>query len=167
MKIVNDYTVIDTETTGLCPSSCKIIEISASRIRNGIITETYTSLVNPGCQLPYYISDLTGITDDMVCDKPCFNEIAEEVKTFIGNDVIVGHNVIFDMRFLNASFGSALPNHTIDTLTAARRLCPGLNSYKLEALCKQFNLSDKQLHRAESDVYLTFCLYEFLKLKLH
>lgn len=162
MNKINDYVVIDTETTGLSPKWCKITEVCATRVRNGKTVETFTTLINPGKQIPEYISDITGITDDMVYDKPRFYEIADKLKEFIGRDTIVGHNICFDIRFLNAEFGEEISNDTIDTRTLAKELYPNLESYRLESLCKQFGLCDKQHHRAESDVNLTYKLYEYL-----
>ena len=162
MEKLKDYVVIDTETTGLSPKRCKVIEVCASRVRNNQIVETFTTLLNPGCQLPYFIPQITGITDKMLVGKPKFYEIADTLKEFIGRDIIVGHNIIFDIKFLNAELNEELSNETVDTMWIARKLCPGLKCYKLESLCKLFSLIDKQLHRAESDVYITYRLYEHL-----
>lgn len=163
MEKLKDYVVIDTETTGFSPSNCRIIEVCASRVRDGKIVETFTTLVNPECNIPDFIPDITGITDDMVCDKPCFRQIARELKEFIGTDVIVGHNIAFDIAFLNAEFGEVITNDTADTLRITKACFPNLDCYKLEALVRRFNLADKQFHRAESDVYLTYKLYEFMQ----
>ena len=163
MARINDYVVLDTETTGLSPVSCKIIEVCASRVRNGQIVDTFTTLINPGSPIPYYIPEITGITDDIVWDKPYFHQIADKLKEFIGCDVIVGHNIPFDIKFLNAAFGEELSNEVIDTLTLAKAVKPGLDSYRLEALCKEFGIADKQLHRAEADVFMTYKLFDILQ----
>lgn len=162
MNKINEYVVIDTETTGFSPKWCKIIEVCASKVKDGKIVETFTTLINPDIQISEFISDITGITDDMVYDKPKFYEIADQFKSFIGQNTIVGHNVCFDIRFLNAELGEELSNDTIDTRFLAKELCPDLESYRLESLCKQFGLCDKQHHRAESDVNLTYRLFEYL-----
>ena len=95
-----DYTVLDLEMTGLAPKRDKVIEIGAVRVRNGEIADTYGTLVRPGMSIPETVVQLTGITDEMVALGKEENVAMQELLQFIGDDILVGHNLIFDYSFL-------------------------------------------------------------------
>ena len=93
-----DYTVVDIETTGMAGDLAKIIEISAIRVRNHECAADFSMLVNPHQKLSYFIQNLTGITDEMLADAEDIDYVLSAFQDFLGSDVIVGHNVHFDMR---------------------------------------------------------------------
>ena len=98
-KIVDDYCIIDLETTGLSIEFCDIIEIGILKVRKGSIVDKFQTLVKPHDPIDEFIEELTGITNDMLNDAPSFDSIKKIVTSFIGDDLIVGHNVSFDIGF--------------------------------------------------------------------
>ena len=98
--MINDYTVIDLETTGLNPKLDKIIEIGGVKVREGSVVEEFNTFVNPGRKLSERIIELTGITDEEVENAPYIEEILPEFLAFIGEDILLGHNLIFDYSFV-------------------------------------------------------------------
>ena len=105
---LNNYTVVDIETTGMSWNFSKILEISALKVRNKEITEEFSELINPHEPIPYFIKNLTGITDEMVCDALELDEVLLKFKDFLREDIIVGHNVNFDVNFLYDNFLNVL-----------------------------------------------------------
>ena len=99
-----DYCVVDVETTGLSPRSCGIIEIGLVKVSGLKIVDTYSSFINPGKDIPYFITQLTGITNEDVYDAPFFEDIADEITEFIGDDILTAHNLSFDSSFLKKEF---------------------------------------------------------------
>lgn len=160
-KIPDSFTVIDLETTGLNPKTDKIIEIGAVRVRNGVITEQFAALVNPGRRLEERIIELTGICDKDLEAAPYIEEILPDLITFIGEDILVGHRVLFDFSFIKkAAVNMKIPfeKKGIDTLKLARRFLPELESKKLTFLCKYYDIPLKA-HRAVEDARATALLY--------
>ncbi len=161
-------TVIDLEMTGLNARTEKIIEIGAARIRDGKVEETYHKLLYPGRKLDEKTVQITGITDDMLMGCPTFAQIKEECLEFIGEDVLLGHNVIFDFSFLKKAVINESPKGTrferqgIDTLKIARRFLPGDQNKQLTALCEYYGI-EYHAHRALDDALATFRLYEILR----
>lgn len=155
----SDFTVVDVETTGLSPSNNKIIEIALVKIQDGKIADNFHSFINPGREIPYYITQFTGITNEDVYDAPFFEEIADEILSFIGNSILTGHNLSFDKSFLRKELlitnREDIPNKDICTLKIARRLYPELPSKSLGALCKYLGIRNKNSHRALSDAQAT------------
>lgn len=125
-----DYIVLDLETTGLSSDHDEIIEVSALKVHCGKIIDRYETLIHPFQEIPSFISDLTGITNDMVLNAPYFSDILSELIDFIGSLYIVGHNVNFDINFLYDSLmnaaGVPLMNDYIDTLRISRKLYPNM-----------------------------------------
>lgn len=164
---LKDYTIVDLETTGLSPAKNEIIEISALKIRDNKVVEKFTTLVKPDGEINSFISELTGITNDMVQTAPKINSVLPDFIDFVKNDCIIGHNIEFDLRFLrhnyNKYFTNSLDNKSLDTVKLARKFCPNLGSYKLENLAKQFNISTKGHHRALNDCEMTFQLYNAIR----
>lgn len=161
-KIVDDYCVLDTETTGLSAYWDKIIEIGILRVREGKIVDRYTQLVNPGHEIDEFITGLTGITNEMVAGMPSVGDVKDEVLDFIGDDLIVGHNTSFDIRFLHAGFGTGITNEYIDTLQFARKVFPDLEHHRLVDLAEHLHLTNNE-HRALADCITTQELYETIK----
>src|SRR5688500_12426867 len=140
--------MLDFETTGLSPDmGDRITEVAALRIVGGEITERYVSLVNCGVRIPSFITALTGITQDMVDSAPPCAQVVPELLDFIGGDMLAAHNASFDEKFLKAE-GARLrrgTGHTglVCSLKLARRLYPGLVSYKLGQLSSQLGIRFK------------------------
>ena len=161
----SDYVVFDIETTGLSPKHNKIIEIGAVRIVGGKIVDTYNQFVNPQVPIPYSITKLTSIKDSMVMDAPTIDTVLPEFLEYVGDSILVAHNAGFDTGFIREaarlqeiSFDSTV----MDTLTLSQVLVPELGKYTLDRLCKQFNVSLENHHRACDDAYATAEI--FLKL---
>lgn len=153
------FVAIDVETTGLKAASQRIIEVALVRFEGGVETDRFNQLVNPSRRIPEYISKLTGIRDDDVADAAPFADLADQVVEFLADDVLVGHNVGFDIGFLNAELGRVhvgkLINEAIDTLTLATRLVPGMRRPSLDRVARQVGLSPRKIHRAGVDAALT------------
>lgn len=161
-KIIGDYCVLDTETTGLTPGTNEIIEIGMLRVRNGKIVSRYSQLVQPTQRISSFITSLTGISNEMVAGMPSLDEIREDVFDFIGDDVILGHNILFDMKFMNAGFQTDLANEYMDTLQFARKVYPELSHHRLSDLSRYLRLTNNE-HRALADCVTTYELYETIK----
>lgn len=161
-KISDDYCVLDVETTGLSAKYDKIIEIGILKVKNDKVVDTYECLVNPGIELDNYITQLTGITNEMLSTAPKIEEIKDDVKKFIGNALIVGHNTFFDKNFIQTGFNEELENEYIDTLQFARKLYPELSHHSLDYLSNYLKLS-KNGHRVIVDCTTTKELFEHIK----
>ena len=154
------FCVLDLETTGGSAAECEITEIGAVRYERGELAGTFQTLVNPGTEIPPFITILTGITHAMVVEAPRIEEALPAFLEFIGDAVIVGHNVRFDLSFLNAAarrlgYGR-LPNRSVDTASLARRLVrPEVRNLKLASLAAHFRSPTKPNHRALEDAKAT------------
>lgn len=163
-----EYIVLDFETTGVCPSFARIIEVGMVRVQNNKIVATYKSLCDPGMHIPYFITELTGISNSMVADAPYPEDIMPEVKEFIADLPIVAHNASFDSKFLIAEMARInhdIANDFLCTLLLARRLIPNLTNYKLGTLKQHIKFKAKKnhkAHRALDDVLVTQSLIEYL-----
>ncbi|MBO5888899.1 MAG: 3'-5' exoribonuclease [Clostridia bacterium] len=160
------YSVVDIETTGTDTQFDKITEIAAVKIVNGVITESFQTLVNPEVSIPERIVELTGIDDELVKDSPTIDMVYPDFFKFVENTVFVAHNAEFDFRFLkNAgkNFGYLLKNQVLDTLYLSRKILPSLKNHKLNTVCDYFNITFNH-HRALSDALATAeMLLELLK----
>lgn len=164
---VDDYVILDLETTGFSPKDDKIIEIAAIRVRNNVIVDKYSVLINPGTHIPSKISKLTSINDSMVKDAPLINAALPGVLEFIGNDVVIAHNAHFDVNFLYdntlAVLGKPFTNDFIDTLYLARKALPELSHHRLFDLAAHYNINQDNAHRALNDCETTFYVYNKLR----
>ena len=153
------YVVFDLETTGFNPHHNQIIEIGATKIEAGRITDSYQTFVNPDGQVPERITELTGITDSMVADAPSLKDAVEEFLAFVGDAVLVAHNLSFDLGFiedkLNRLDKDEICNPALDTLNLSRALLSDMKSYKLKKLAKKFNVDLDNHHRADDDAQAT------------
>ncbi len=166
-EVLSDYTVVDIETTDRNPSNCEIIEVAAVRIRDGKIAGQYQSLVKPYGKVPALIQVLTGITDDMLTDAPTYNTVIRELSEFIGNDTVVGHNVVsFDSCVLYDYFmvalGKPFTNSLVDTLYFARKCSIHPENYKLTTIAAYLGIT-YDAHRALNDCIANHQVYERLK----
>ncbi len=160
-----DYVVFDLETTGLSPEADEMIEISGIRVREGKAVEEFSTLVNPGRPIPYAASRVNGITDRMVREAPDLRDALGRFLAFIGEDVLVGHNIhTFDMLFLYNGAARALkrtvPNDYVDTLYLAKSCLPGLYRYRLTDLAAHFGIDTQGAHRALKDCDMNRQCYE-------
>jgi len=159
--LICDFTALDIETTGLKPGRDRIIEIGAVKFRDGEEVDRFESLLNPGRKLEERIIQLTGITDQELKDAPDIAVILPKLLSFIGDDVLLGHRILFDYSFIKR----AAVNHYmefeksgIDTLKLARRFLPELESKRLSSLCEHFGIVYHP-HRAVSDAKAAADLY--------
>ena len=157
-QIKNNYCVIDIETTGLDNRTDAIIEVAAIKFDLEGISETYQSFVNPGRQIPPFISDLTGIFDKDVLLAPEFNIIIPELKEFIGDSILIGHNVGFDVGFLR-EFGFSFEGILFDTLDLSYVIHPTQLDYSLTGLSLFLELDISNSHRAMADCENTMNLF--------
>jgi DNA polymerase-3 subunit alpha (Gram-positive type) len=163
----DDYTVIDLEMTGLSAKKDKVIEIGAVRFRCGRPVEQYAVLVNPHMPIPKEVTELTGITDEEAAQGTGEDIALRELLDFVGTDIIVGQNIIFDYAFLKqwaVNKKCALALLACDTLKIARTLLPELESRSLESLCEYYRIERQNAHRAPDDAMETGLLFEKLKL---
>jgi len=153
------FCVLDVETTGLSPQYNNIIEVGIVRVKNLKIVEKYHSLINPGREIPAFITGFTGISNDDVYDAPFFDDIADDVIEFIGNDVVTGHNLPFDNSFLKREFKycgrEELKNPNLCTLRVAKRIFPLLKSKSLGAVSSFLKIKNSSYHRALGDAETT------------
>ena len=166
-QYVTDYVVFDLETTGISCYNDQVVEISAVKVSKGQVVEEFTSLVNPKCPIPYRASMVNGITDEMVKDAPAFDKVLADFLGFIGDHVLVGHNIhTFDMKFIYRDcekfWGKVPENNYVDTLSLARMCLAELGHYKLTDLSEYYGVSTKGAHRALKDCRMNQIIYERL-----
>ena len=162
---MREYVSLDLETTGLEPKKDRIIEIGAVKIRDGQIQETYATLVDPQTKIPERITELTGISSQMVEGKPFGQEAVKGLLDFCGELPLLGHNIMFDYSFVKHSavnMGMDFEKKGMDTLKLARNLLPDLESKSLQNLRQYYHLPQEEAHRALEDALTTFRLYERL-----
>lgn len=154
----DSYVVFDIETTGLNPKFCKIIEIGAVKIEGGEIVGEFSEFVNPEVPIPYKITELTSITDEMVMSAPTIEVILPKFLEFIGDASVVAHNAAFDTTFIK-KFADDMNLPTdysiLDTMTLAHVLCPELGKFTLDRICKHLGIKLEHHHRAVDDAGAT------------
>ena len=166
-KFIDDYVLVDIETTGLSPIYDDIIEIGAIKVQNNKMVDEFSQLIKINRILPQKITELTGITDSMLATGKIPKTVLGEFVNFVGNNVIIGHNVNFDLGFLcnkcKKYLNYNLNNDYIDTLYLARKLVPNSVNHKLGTLAKLFNISYEGAHRGLKDVEITYEVYNKLR----
>lgn len=155
--------------SGLSPIKDRIIEVAAIRVENGIISDRYTTLVNPNVQIREHIAAITGIHDEMLQEAPTIETVMPELLDFIGNDILLGHSVGFDFGFLMQScYDLGIEEvfskewYGIDTLAIARKYMDKHIEKNLDKLCGYYGIEEKEHHRALNDAEVTKRLYETL-----
>jgi len=152
------FTFIDVETTGLSPRTARVCEIAAVSARGGERVAELAELVDPGCPIPAVVTNVHGITDEMVRGKPGFGGVAPRLLSMLENSVVVAHNAGFDLGFIGMELervGLKLPKtHVMDTLLMARGGWK-FKSNRLGEIAKELNISSENWHRALSDVEMT------------
>ena len=162
------YVVIDIETTDMALSRGLITEVAAVLIENEEIVDTYSSLVHvPGAIISDFIESLTGITQQMVDTAPDVCDVLHQFKSFIGNEVLLGHNITtFDINMLydhcETYINDVLSNDFVDTLYLAKNILPRSKNYKLQSLAEELGIHRTGAHRALDDCLTTFELYKKL-----
>lgn len=167
LTFLDNFTIIDLETTGLDPTFDEIIEIGAIKIQNGIILNTFNSFVKPDEEIDEFITELTGITNEMLIDAPSISEILPDFINYVGDDIVVGHNVNFDINFVYdvylKLYDKYFSNPFVDTLRLSRNLLPELKHHRLKDLIEYFEISIERQHRSFDDCKATLECYN----KLH
>lgn len=176
LELPDDYTVIDIETNGLDTSYDDILEIGCIRFRNNSPCEQFHTFLCPAPwesddgSLRYvddFITRLTGITDDMVCNAPAFKDVADSLINFLGKDILVGHNINFDVNFIYDNMvRNSFPefkNNFVDTMRISKKVLPDLPHHRLKDLTNYFKI-DGSHHRAIDDCMLTNSVYQNLRL---
>lgn len=188
IALPSDYVVIDTETTGLDYDYCEVIEVSAVRYSGGAIVDKFTTLVKPELTETYYplrnggegewvaryvdefITDLTGITNEMLADAPDPVEVLPKFMDFVKDSVLIGHNVNFDINFLydaaERHCGLTLSNDFIDTMRIARKLLPDLKHHRLSDVAAACGVTVPDAHRAEADCLTTAACFAEMKARI-
>ena len=159
------YAIIDIETTGGSARIERITEIAIYLHDGNKITEEFVSLVNPERNIPYFITNLTGITNEMVDDAPHFYEIAKKIIELTEGRTFVAHNARFDYSFIRQeykSLGYNFKRNILDTVALSRKLLPGHKSYSLGNICNDLSISINGRHRAAGDALATVKLLEIL-----
>ncbi len=148
------YSFLDIETTGNHALRHHMTEIAILNYDGVAITDRFITLLRPALEVPYFISQLTGITREMVYDAPLFEEVAAKIDELTYGRILVAHNAHFDYTFLKQAFsaiGKAFQRRTLCTLRLSRKIIPGFPSYALNKLCRSLSISQYPAHRAESD----------------
>lgn len=157
------YAVIDIETTGGGIRWSRITEIAIYKHDGVQLLDSYSTLVNPGMPIPPFISQLTGITNEMVQDAPSFEEIAPYIERYTRGCIFVAHNVQFDYNFIRHEFariGQTYERDRLCTVRLSRHFIPGMASYSLGRLCEEIGIPINARHRAAGDAEATVKLLE-------
>jgi DNA polymerase-3 subunit epsilon/ATP-dependent DNA helicase DinG len=155
---MDSIVALDIETTGLDPDKDAILEIGAVRFNGNRIEAEFNELINPGRRIPPFITNLTGINDQMVLGAPPIKEVLPGLIHFVGNLPILGHNVRFDVSFLRKQ-GIFKKNELLDTYELASILCPTAGRYNLKSLAYFLGVPHLSAHRALSDAHATYAIY--------
>lgn len=165
---MEEYIVVDLETTGLDPyKGCEIIEIGITEIKENKIVKNYSRLIKPKSHIPYFITEITNISDDMVENEEYLETVLPRFRKYIGDRTIIAHNAKFDLKFLNFYLKeNNLP--IIENYICTLELLKQSKTYKgknkkLETACEYYNIENKNAHRADSDTLATANLFLILK----
>lgn len=164
--MINEYVVVDLEMTGLSAKTDQIIEIGAVKIKDNQIIAAFETMVDPKCRIPERVTELTGITNEMVCGAMDRDEAVAKLLDFIGDSVLVGQNIVFDYSFLKqwaVNHKRPLELNGCDTLKLARVVLPSEQPKRLDALCVYFGIERTRDHRAMDDAVETWQVFERLK----
>lgn len=161
--MMKDYVAFDLETTGLSPETDQIIEIGALKVKDGKVVERFMEFVKPDKKISPMITNITGITNEMVADARNTQEIMKDFVDFCGDYVLVGHNIMFDYKFCKIyanKYGYTFEKQGIDTLKIARKIHNDLESKSLGVLCDYYKIVNQAAHRAYHDALATAKLYQ-------
>jgi len=158
---LGSFVALDVETTGLHPARDRIVEVAVVRFDGGAVSERYESLVNPGRRLPKYVAELTKLHDADLAEAPPFADVVAQLLEMLGEHLIVGHNVAFDVSFVNAELQRIgmplLVNERLDTMGLVGRLMPQVRRPSLDAVAERLGVPGRQrnVHRAGIDALIT------------
>lgn len=156
---MQQYVVLDLETTGLSKHKHNITEIAAVKVNKNKIVDEFNTLVNPCQHIPQFITRLTGISNEMVAEAPKINKVMPHFLNFLQDDVIIAHNATFDHGFITENAArhanTSFVNQKVCTRKLATRLLPELPSKKLGCVCEHFNIENQSAHRAMGDTIAT------------
>ncbi len=159
------FSIIDIETTGLSPKREKITEIAIYVFDGVKVVDEFSTLIDPEIEIPYYITQMTGINNKMVQDAPKFYEVAKRIVEMTEDTTFVGHNVNFDYNFVRKEFrelGYDYQRKKMCTAKLSRKLLPGRRSYSLGKLCAELGIEITNRHRAFGDAQATLKLFSIL-----
>ena len=159
------YAIVDIETTGGYAANHRITEIAIYHHDGMQVTDTFHTLINPGRNIPYYITGLTGITSEMVFSAPTFESVAKDVFAKLDGKVFVAHNAHFDYSFLKKEFesvGISWQAKKLCTVRLSRKIIPGLRSYSLGSLAESLGIAISNRHRAGGDAAATVRIFDQL-----
>jgi len=163
--MLEQYNILDFETTGFSTDFDRVIEVGVVKIKNNQIVDKFEALINPGMHINSTITGLTGITNNMVRNAETSLPVMKKLNEFVGNELIIAHNASFDSRFFQAEMeraGFSGENKFLCTLLLSRRIYQELGSHKLEYLCRHLGLVNRASHRALGDVEVTFKVFDNL-----
>ena len=163
--MLKSYIAFDLETTGLSPQEHEIIEIGALKVREGKVVDRFMEFVHPDKPITSMITNITHITNDMVAGARSCPEVIHDFLSFCEDDVLIGHNVMFDYSFVKCSAvreGLTFEKMGIDTLKIARKVHKDFESKSLGALCDYYHIENPAAHRAYYDALATAKLYQTL-----
>ena len=164
MKI-QDFVVLDLETTGLSVKEDQILEIGAVKVQGGEVTASYETFVNPGRKVPERITELTGIRDEMLTDAPGISRVIGKCLELCGDLPVLGHKILFDYSFLKKAAvneGMEFEKQGIDTLKLCRKFMPAVEKKNLSSACAYYSVDLTGAHRASHDALATHELYQRL-----
>ena len=163
--MLKSYVCFDLETTGLDPLYNEIIEIGALKVRDGKVAERFMEFIHPQEEISPMITNLTGITNEMVANARPADAVISDFLEFCEDDVLIGHNVGFDYSFMKSgasNLGLTFEKFGIDTFKIAQRTLKSLPSKSLSSLCEYYQIENKAAHRAYYDALATAKLYQTL-----
>lgn len=167
-ELSQTFVVFDLETTGFSNKNDKITEIGAVKVENFKVVDRFSQLINPEKDISYKVQELTGITNDLIKDKPTIEEILPKFVEFIGDSVLVAHNADFDMGFMQQKCREQnieFKNTSVDTLTLARTLLPHMKRFRLNLIAKELGIPLLNHHRAVDDAEATAHIFiKFLEM---
>lgn len=164
------YAIVDIETTGGYAENHRITEVAIYHHDGLQVTDAFHTLINPGRNIPHYITGLTGITSEMVFNSPAFEEVADEIFQRLNGKIFVAHNAHFDYSFLKKEFeqvGVNLQTKKLCTVKLSRKIIPGLRSYSLGSLAESLGIEITNRHRAGGDAAATARIFDYLLKRDH